>query len=114
MSKKNESKAFDKNGNDKPGYYRGEKLKSGVTQEFVDRIEALATVDKRDLIVEIQKQIDDANTFLKTKQEILDLQAQLDLIKGPTQDTLRDLKNRTKFLIDRLKEVEPSKTLAGP
>jgi hypothetical protein len=93
---------------EKKGYYLGEKLKPGVTAEFVEAIERTSTQDKRDLIVELQKQINDARVFLATKEEILTLKGQLELLQGPSQQTIRFLNNRTKFLIDRLKETEPS------
>lgn len=81
---------------------RQPKLPAGITQEFIDTVDAASPEDKKAMIVRMQKDLDEAQTFLKTKQEIVDLREQLKLIEGPSRDTIKAIKNKTKHVIDAL------------
>lgn len=80
------------------------KLPFGITEEFVDQIDTSTTEQLKGIIVQIQGDLDEASNFLKTNEEIIRLKGELDMIKGPTNETKRSLTNRTKFIVDALKE----------
>lgn len=80
------------------------KLPLGITDEFVAECNSSDSSTLKALIVNIQSQAEEARTFLKEDEKILELKSQYDEAAAPTRETIRVLKNRTKFLIDALKE----------
>lgn len=83
---------------------RAPKLPAGITQEFIDTVDAASSDDKKAMIVRMQKDLDEAQTFLKSKEEIVDLREQLKLLEGPSRDTIKAIKNKTKHVIDALNQ----------
>jgi len=80
------------------------KLPMGVTDEFVDDLNSLDVLGIKSKIVTMQQGLAEAQTFLKENEEIVDLKDQLKMIEGPTRDTIKVLKNRTKYTLERLEE----------
>jgi hypothetical protein len=76
----------------------------GITDEFIDSVNSATSDDRKAMIARIQKDIEDSETFLKTKDTIINLKEQLKQIEGPTKDAIKALKNRTKYLIQALKD----------
>lgn len=83
---------------------RVKKLPMGVTDEFVAEMNSMDIPDIKSHIVTMQHGLDEARSFLKENEEICDLKDQLKLSGGPTRDTIKVLKNRTKYALERLKE----------
>jgi len=86
---------------------RGPKKKApmGITPEFVDSLASASAADKKSMIVRMQKDLEDSLTFLKTNDKIVTMKEQLKEIEGPTRDTVKALRNRSKYVIEELKSV---------
>jgi len=83
---------------------KNKKLPKGVTEEFVDKVMSLDNEGKKALIVELQKHISEAKTFLKTNEKIVQMREELKELEGPARETISHMNNRTKYLIDELKK----------
>lgn len=87
-----------------------DKLLKGVTQEFMDSLDALTTDNLKAMVVQLQLQNQENEEFKLSEQyaQEQDIHAQakerFDLIAAPVRDTTTALKNRTKLVIERLKE----------
>lgn len=86
------------------------KLPKGVSQEFIDSIQGLDTLDLKARIVQIQVQ-NEENELFKESEAYLNAQAEYDIAKdryqlvvGPVRDVTKELKNKTKLLVERLRE----------
>lgn len=86
------------------------KLPKGVTQEFVDNIQAMTSDQLKAEVVRLQMSNQENEEF-KTSLEFVQAQSEFevakdifDLVVGPIRDTTVSLKNRTKLVIERLKE----------
>ena len=80
------------------------KMPVGITDEFVDELNSLDIPDIKSKIVVMQQDIAESRAFLKDNEDITDLREKLKLVEGPTRDTTKVLKNRTKYALERLKE----------
>lgn len=86
------------------------KLPKGVTQEFVDSIQAMSTDQLKALIVILQVQNQENEAFKESDdyinaQVVFDqAKVQFDLIAGPVKETTVSVKNRTKMVVARLRE----------
>lgn len=79
------------------------KLPAGVTEEFIDEVGAASENDLRAMIVRFQAGIDEAQTFLKTNEGVLELKEAYQEAAAPSRETIRALRNRTKVVLDALK-----------
>lgn len=86
------------------------KLPKGVSQEFADSLNKMSTDELKATIVRLQVQNQENEEF---KQSLEFIQAQskfemakdsFDLVAGPVKETSVSLKNRTKMVVERLKE----------
>jgi hypothetical protein len=86
------------------------KLPKGVSQEFVDGIQAMSTDQLKAEIVRLQVQnqeneaFKESDQYVQEKQTFEQAKAQFDLIAGPVKDTTTMVKNRTKLVVERLTE----------
>lgn len=86
------------------------KLPKGVNQEFIDSINS-STIDElkaKVVLLQIQNQenetFKESESFIKAKSEFDYAKEKFELVAGPIKDTSVSLKNRTKLVVDRLKE----------
>ncbi len=86
------------------------KLAKGVNQEFVDSLNSLQIDELKAIIVRLQVQNQDNEVF-KESEAYIQAQAEFDYAKerfdqvaGPVKEVTVSLKNRTKLVIERLKE----------
>lgn len=86
------------------------KLPKGVNQEFVDSIQAMKIDELKSLIVTMQLQNEEneafkeSEQFLQAKAEFDVAKARFDLVAGPVKEVTVSLKNRTKLVIERLRD----------
>ncbi len=86
------------------------KLPKGVSQEFVDSIQSMLIADLKSHIVSLQVQNQENEAFkesegyIKAQAEFDQAKEKFDLVAGPVKDVTVSLKNRTKLVIERLKE----------
>lgn len=86
------------------------KLPKGVTQEFVDSLVSMSGDQLKALIVNLQLQNEENEAFKQSESFISEKEAfdyakeRFELVAGPVKDTTISIKNRTKTVIDRLKE----------
>lgn len=86
------------------------KLPKGVTQEFVDSIQAMKIDELKSLIVTMQMQnaeneaFKESEKYLQAKAEFDTAKERFELVAGPVKDVTVSLKNRTKLVIERLKD----------
>lgn len=78
---------------------------AGITEEFKSELNSIGRDDIQRRIVVMQKEIEETLDFLKTKQELVDLRDKLKMAEGPSKDTIKALKNRTKYALERLREI---------
>jgi hypothetical protein len=79
------------------------KLPAGVDQTFVDEIERLDTDSLKGRIVQLQV-AKETNDEFKKSQGYLDAKSEYDLVAGPVRDLDKAIKNKTKLIIDQLKQ----------
>lgn len=86
------------------------KLPAGVTQEFVDSIQNMKTDELKSLIVQLQVQNQENEEFTQTdeyqasEETFKQAKDEHDLIAGPVRETRISLKNRTRAVVERLKD----------
>lgn len=86
------------------------KLPKGVTQQFLDSIQSKSIDDLKTTIVILQVQNQENETFKageeygKAKEEFDIAKDKFNLVDGPIKEVTVLIKNRTKAVIDRLKE----------
>lgn len=80
------------------------KMPLGITEEFVSECDSASSDNLKAMVVQIQGQADEARTFLKEDERLQELKAAYDEAAAPTRETLKVLKNRTKFIVDALKQ----------
>jgi hypothetical protein len=89
---------------------QAKKLPKGVTQEFVDNIQAMTTDQLKAQIVLLQIQNQENEAFkesedvVKAEQVFTDAKTKHNYVVGPIKEVTVSIKNRTKLVIDRLKE----------
>lgn len=86
------------------------KLLKGVTQEFVDGIQAMTTDQLKAQIVILQVQ-NQENELFKETPKMVELEEQFQQAKdayaqvfGPFKEASVSIKNKTKLVVERLKE----------
>jgi hypothetical protein len=83
---------------------RGRKKKEipGIDEIFLNEVNSMDTAARKARIVTMQFSMDESEDFLKNNEAILETKAELASLVGPSKETLKVLKNRTKYLIDQL------------
>lgn len=86
------------------------KLPKGVSQQFVDGLNAATTPELKAIIVTLQVQ-NQENEEYKLSEQFAKAQAEFDYAKerfdqvaGPVKEVTTSIKNRTKLVVERLKE----------
>ena len=86
------------------------KLPKGVPQEFIDGIQSMSTDQLKAQIVLLQVQNQENEAFKEDKkvvaaeEEFRQAKEAHGLIVGPIKETSVSLKNKTKLVVERLKE----------
>lgn len=86
------------------------KLPAGVDQTFVDGIQAMTTDQLKAHVVLLQVQnqenesFKESDEYLQAKEEFKMAKENNNLVVGPVKDLSISIKNKTKLLIERLKE----------
>ena len=86
------------------------RLPKGIDQTFVDSIAGLSIDALKARIVEIQLQNEEnelfkeSEAYVKAKEEFDTAKERHQLVVGPVKETTTTLKNKTKLLIERLKD----------
>lgn len=86
------------------------KLPKYVSQEFVDSLNNMTIEELKARIVSIQLQnqeneaFKESEAYVKAKGEFDYAKERFDLVVGPVRETTSSLKNKTKLVIERLKE----------
>lgn len=86
------------------------KLPNGVTQEFADSITAMSTEDLQAAVVRLQMQNQENEDFkespeyLAEKEIFLAAKERFSLIATPVKEVTVSIRNRTKMVVERLKE----------
>ena len=86
------------------------KLPKGVSQQFLDGLNTASTVELKAIIVTLQVQNQENEEF-KLSEAFIQAQGEFDYAKevfdqvaGPIKEVTTSLKNRTKIVVERLKE----------
>ena len=79
------------------------RLPAGVSEEFVDSLNNCTIDELKAKIVQLQLDNESNNQF-KESQGYQDALAAYQLVVGPVKEVSRSLKNRTKMVIERLRE----------
>ncbi len=86
------------------------KLPKQVSQEFVDQIQSLTIDELKARIVELQIQNGENEAFkeslayVQAKSEFDYAKETFDMVAGPVRDTTTAIKNKTKLLLERLRD----------
>lgn len=86
------------------------KLPKGITQEFMDSLQAMSTDQLKAQIVSLQVQNQENEEFRNTPKFIAEEEAlkvakdRWELTNGPLKDDAVRIKNATKAVVERLKE----------
>lgn len=86
------------------------KLPKGVSQEFVDGLDNTTVEELKAKVVSLQVQnqeneaFKESESYLQAKAEFDIAKERFELVAGPVKETSVSLKNRTKLVIDRLKD----------
>lgn len=86
------------------------KLPKGVNQEFLDNIQSMNTDQLKAVVVELQvgnqenEAFKESEPYVKAQDEFSVAKAKFDLVAGPVKETTTLVKNRTKVVVERLKE----------
>lgn len=86
------------------------KLPKGVTQEFVDGIQSMTIDQLKSQIVLLQVQnqeneaFKEAVEYMTSEEEYNAAKERWALVAGPVKEVTLSVKNRTKMVVDRLKE----------
>ncbi len=86
------------------------KLPNGVSQQFVDNLQGMQTDELKALIVTLQVQNAENEAFKESEQfqaaqdRYDEAKATYQLVAGPVKEVTVSIKNRTKLVIERLKE----------
>ncbi len=87
------------------------KLPAGVSQQFVDNLQGMQTDELKALIVTLQVQnaeneaFKDSEQFIAAQERYDEAKATYQLVAGPVKEVTTSIKNRTKLVIERLREV---------
>lgn len=81
----------------------GRKLPKNVDESFAEEMDRASVDQLKAKIVELQAGLDTAQEFKKS-QAYLDAKAEWNMVSGPTNDTIKAVRAKTKYVIDGLKE----------
>jgi len=82
------------------------KLPKGVDETFVSSIQAMTVDELKQMIVRLQIQNEENEAFKET-EAYTEAQAEYQLVVGPVRDVTRAIKNKTKLVLERLKDKGP-------
>ena len=77
----------------------------GITEEFIAEVRAASRDDLKSNIVLMQKQKRESEVFLKEEPAIIDKKDELKTMQAPAKETIKVLNNRTKHILDALREM---------
>lgn len=80
------------------------KKPKGITPEFEDEVLKADTPGLKNMIVAQQKYLGECEVFLKDNPELKAQRERLKDAESPTRDAIKVVKNRTKHIIQALKE----------
>lgn len=80
------------------------KLPAGVDETFVEEIQRLSVEQLKERIVQLQAAKEQDVDGFKKSQGYLDAKASWDAVNGPVRDTATAIKNKTKMILEKLKE----------
>jgi hypothetical protein len=86
------------------------KLPKGVPQEFVDSIASMSTDELKATIVRLQVQnqeneaFKESEAYVRAEDEFKMAKERHALVAGPVKDVTVSVKNKTKLVVERLKE----------
>ena len=85
---------------------RGRKKKTplGLDETFTEEAMSLSTEELKTKVARIEAYKQETVEWLKNKEEIVELKAQLKMLTGPGRDTVKSCSNKQKYIIDLLKE----------
>lgn len=87
-----------------------QKLPKGVTEEFLDEVNSMSTDSLKATVVRLQVQNQENEEFkagpaFQAELEAFEhAKARFDITAGPVKDTTVSIRNRTKIVVERLKE----------
>ena len=79
------------------------KLPKGVDETFVQNLQSMSTDELKATVVRLQMQREEVQQ-VKESDAYKAAKDAFDLVAGPVRDTNTALKNKTKLVVDRLKE----------
>lgn len=74
----------------------------GLTEEFINSVNSMDSAARKLKIVTLQFLVNETEDYLKNNEKIQQARETLAELTGPGKDTLKVLKNQTKYLIDIL------------
>jgi len=80
-------------------------LPFGVTQEFLSEVASMTVEQKKNAIVKLENEIENASEEVKLNDAIINAKNQLDYVQGPFKDSIKTFKNRKKILLKELKDA---------
>lgn len=83
---------------------RKKKEPAGITPEFKDDVAKMGPDQKKAIVFNLQAETIKVREYLKEDQSVVAAKEAYDLIAGPAKSTLLMLKNRTKYIIDGMKD----------
>jgi hypothetical protein len=81
---------------------RKKKEPEGITPEFKDDVTKMTSDQMKIKVFNMQAEAMKTQDFLKNNPGVVDAKNAYDLAAGPARDTMRVLKNRTKYIIDEM------------
>lgn len=87
----------------RPKRERKVKLPAGVDETFVSEIDSMDTDSLKSKIVSLQAGLEENNEF-KLSEGYRDAKDSWEMVSGPVRDTAKAIRNKTKLVIEKLKE----------
>lgn len=81
-----------------------EKKPAGISDEFIDTVNSAGPDEKKSMLLRLQKDQNEAETFLKENVQILEKSDELNTLKAPCKDAIKVVKNRIKFILEDFKQ----------
>lgn len=76
----------------------------GITPEFKDEVARMSSDQKKAIVFNLQAESVKVTGFLKEDRAVTSAKEAYEMIAGPARDTLKALKNRTKYIINDMKD----------
>lgn len=77
----------------------------GIDEAFKTDVDSCDRNQLKERIITIQNQIEESEGFLKTKPEIVELKEKLKLSQSSAKETIRHLKNRNRYVLQRMRDL---------